>query len=303
MQPITREIIDRRQPAIRWSAVLAGTAVAVGLWGVFQLLGVGAGLAALDPDDVRSAKGAAIGMGVWSVLSPLIATFVGGFIAARLANTYDKRNAAAHGLVVWGLTTAAGILVTLGMASAAAIGAAHSQPDTMAHRNIGADDARLFRDAEEAIAPINTRLAEAGKPEISPNALIAAARAANTDDGFDADKFIDKLDDRTALDKAGATEVANQLGPRASALIQRVPLATSHEREALQAAESTGHGLLALAIAMLLSIGTAILGAMLALRNIFRGERNDRDLRPHTTAPYPVTTVVDPPVYPATPER
>ncbi len=232
-------------------------------------------------------------MGVWSVLAPLLATFIGGFIAARLAGTYDKRTAAGHGIVVWGLTTAAGIVVTLWMASAAAIGAAHSTsgPD-MRHRNVGADDAQLFRDAEEAIAPINTRLKEAGKAEISPNALIAAARAANTDDGFDADKFIDKLDDRTALDKAGATDVANQLGPRASALVMRMPLATSNEREAMQAAETTGHGLLALSIAMLLSIGTAILGAMLALRNRFRGDRSDRrdDGRPHTTAPYAAVT-------------
>ena len=102
MQPITREIIDRRQPAIRWGAVLAGTAVAVGLWGVFQLLGIATGLTALDPDDARSAKSAAIGIGAFSVLAPLVATFAGGFLAARLANTWDKRVAGTHGAVVWG---------------------------------------------------------------------------------------------------------------------------------------------------------------------------------------------------------
>ena len=228
-------------------------------------------------------------MGVWSALAPLIATFIGGFIAARLASTYDKRTAAGHGLVVWGLTTVAGIVVTLWMASAAAIGAAHTNPNAdMKNRQYGAEDARLYRDAEEAVAPINTRLKGEGKAEISPNALIAAARAANTDDGFDADKFIDKLDDRTALDKAGATAVANQLGPRASALVTRTPLATTQEHDAMQAAETTGHGLLALSIAMLLSIGTAILGALVAQRNLFR-----RDVRPHTTAPYPVATPED----------
>jgi hypothetical protein len=68
----------------------------------------------------------------------------------------------------------------------------------------------------------------------------------------------------------------------------RTPLATSYEHDRMQAAEATGHGLLALSIAMLLSIGTAILGSMLALRNIFR-----RDVRPHTTAPYAVVTPED----------
>src|SRR5205085_12668915 len=107
------------------------------------------------------------------------------------------------------------------------------------------------------------------------------ARAANTDDGFDADKFIDKPDDRSSLDKEGATAVANQLGPRASALVQHTPLATAQEHDALQAARTTGHGLLALSISMLLSIGTAILGALLAMRDTFKN-------RPHTTAQYPV---------------
>jgi hypothetical protein len=313
MQPITREIIDRRQPAIRWSAVLAGTAIAVGLWGVFQLLGIGAGLTALDPDDARSAHHAALGMGAWSVLSPLIATFVGGFVAARLSGTFDRKVGVGHGLVVWGLTTAAGILVTLWMASAAAVGVAHARNadnnnnDVRAatDMNVGSSDARLYRDAEDALAPINARLRTQGKAEVSPNALIAAARAANTDDGFDSDKFIEKLDDKSSLDKAGATEVANQLGPRASSLIHQVPLATANEHDRMAAAEATGKGLLTLSLAMLLSIGTAIAGALVAMRSLFDRDRHGN--HPHTTAPYPVAT---PPEHhhvttypPVTPER
>src|SRR3954471_20409705 len=110
MQPITREIIDRRQPAIRWSAVLAGTAAAIGLWGVFQLIGLGAGLTALDPDNAKSLKHAAVGMGAFSALAPLVACFGGGWLAARLCNHYDHKVAAGHGIVVWGLTTVAGLI-------------------------------------------------------------------------------------------------------------------------------------------------------------------------------------------------
>lgn len=289
MQPITREIIDRRQPAIRWSAVLAGTAVAVGLWGVFQLLGLGAGLTALDPDDARSAHGAALGIGAWSVLAPLIATFAGGFLAARLANSWDKRVAGTHGAVVWGLTSVAGLVVTLWMASAAAVGAAHmSATQARDYSHVGSSDAQLYRDAEAALAPINAQLKKDGKAEVSPNALIAASRAANTEDGFDADEFIETLDKKSSLDKDGATAVANQLGPRASALVRQVPLATAAEHDAMQAAENTGKGLLTMAVAMLLSIGTAILGALLAFKTLL-GKRDGVEVH-HTTAPYPVTT-------------
>ena len=292
MQPYTREIIDRRQPAIRWGAVLAGTAVAVGLWGVFQLLGLGAGLTALDPDDARSAHHAALGMGAWSVLAPLIATFAGGFVAARLANSWDKKVAGTHGAVVWGLTSVAGLVVTLWMASAAAVGVAHLRPSAARdYSHVGSSDAQLYRDAEAALDPINAQLRTQGKAEVSPNALIAAARAANTEDGFDADAFIDTLDKKSSLDKAGATALANQLGPRASALVHGTPLATAAEHDAMLAAENTGKGLLALSIAMLLSIGTAIAGALLAFRTLFH-EREHAPVH-HTTAPYPVTTPAD----------
>lgn len=281
MQPIiSREaIVDRRQPTVRWSAVLAGTAVALGTWGVFQLLGLGAGLTAIDPDDVRSVKHATLGMGALSVLAPLVAAFVGGLFAARLASTYDRRVAVEHGILTWGLTTVLGLVATMALAKTAAVGAAHAGSDM---RPVATADAALYREADDALAPINKRLQAEGKDPIAPNALIAAARAANTDEGFDADRFIDKLDDRTALDRAGATEVANQLGPRASSFVHRAPLATTAEHDQLAAAESAGHGLLALGLAILMSVGTAILGALLAVRG--------KDERPHVTAPYPVPT-------------
>ena len=281
MQPIiSREtIVDRRQPAIRWSAVLAGTAVALGTWGVFQLLGLGAGLTAIDPDDVRTVKHATLGISAFSVLAPLIATFVGGLFAARLASTYDRKVAVEHGVLTWGLTAALGLVATMFIAKAAAVEVAHGP--TL--QQIGASDSALYRDADSALVPINERLKAEGKEPIMANALIAAARAANTDEGFDTERFIDKLDDRTALDHAGATAVANQLGARASSFVHRAPLATNDEHDRLAAAKSAGHGLLALGLAILMSIGTAILGALLAVKA--------REDRPHVTAQYPVPTV------------
>ncbi len=291
-------MFDRRQPAIRWSAVLAGTAIAVGLWGVLQLLGMGVGLTSLDPDDVRSARHAALGAGAFAVLAPLIAVGVGAWFATKLAGTYDRMVGAGHGLVVWGLTTVAGLVVTLWMASAAMMGAAHmtNRNDHLDRNELtqGASEAAMYNEAAAAIAPINTRLKAAGKAEISPDAVVAAARGAHDkDDAFNVDRFISTLDDRTALDKAGATDVANQLGARAANLTERIPLATPIEHDAMSRAEDTGKGLLTLSIAILLSIGSAILGSMIAMRR--RDHENHGDRRVHTTAPYPVTTTDVPP--------
>ena len=75
MRPITREtILDRRQPSLRWTAVLAGAAVAVALWVVLQLIGMGAGLTAVDLDDSGSLRnvgmGTRAGVGVPALISP-----------------------------------------------------------------------------------------------------------------------------------------------------------------------------------------------------------------------------------------
>jgi hypothetical protein len=126
MQPITREIIDRRQPAVRWSAIFAGTAVAVGLWVLLQIFGMGAGLAAVDTDRLGSLRGVGIGTTVWSLLSPLVAMFIGGWVAGKLAGTLDDRMGMLHAAIVWALTSVLGVLATVSLVSALASGVAHS---------------------------------------------------------------------------------------------------------------------------------------------------------------------------------
>ena len=119
MQPYTREIIDRRQPAIRWSAIFAGTAVACGLWILLQIFGMGAGLVTLR-------RGAAIGTGAWSLIAPLIAMFIGGCLAGMLAGTRDEKLGAIHGVIVWALSSVLGVLATVSLISAIASGITHT---------------------------------------------------------------------------------------------------------------------------------------------------------------------------------
>ncbi|HEY5946671.1 MAG TPA: hypothetical protein VIV40_14310 [Kofleriaceae bacterium] len=124
MKPIAREtILDRRQPSLRWTAVFAGAAVAVALWVVLQLIGMGAGLTAVDLDDSGSLRNVGMGTTVWSMLAPLLALFAGGLVAGRLATTYDHKVGAAHGLVVWAIASLAGVVAVAWLVSAIAGGA------------------------------------------------------------------------------------------------------------------------------------------------------------------------------------
>jgi MFS family permease len=114
MKPFTRELIsDRRQPALRWSAIFAGVAVAIALWSLLQILGMGIGLTSIDVDDAGSLRHVAIGNGVWSLIVPLIALAAGGFVAGKLAATYEQRVGAMHGLVVGALSVVTGLVLTV----------------------------------------------------------------------------------------------------------------------------------------------------------------------------------------------
>lgn len=218
MQPITRETItDRRASAINWSAILAGTAAALGIWGVFQLIGIGAGLNDLDPDDSRSLRSAAVGMTSFSALAPLVAAFVGGWFVSRICASYDRKVVAGHAFIVWGLTTALGVAATAWLATATA-STAHIDH----HRDAVVDPYR------DAAGPLD-------HPVASP-------------------------------------DTARTTAP--------VVLSPS-ERLAVAHAKTTGKGLLTLGIAILLSIGTALLGAIV-------GQRMPELRQRHDTAPYPV---------------
>ena len=275
---------------MRWSAVFAGTLVALSLWGVLQLLGIGAGLAALDPDNVRSARGAAIGAGAWSVIAPLIALFVGGWVAGKLASTYERKVAGGHGLVVWGLTVALGLVASIFMVRGLAMRAeryedrhhegmmGYGMGYGMGH---GMENGAAVREARDALVPINARLAEAKKPMISPHQLLEAVRAAKTEGGFDHGKFIQALDANTALDTADAEAVANQLGPSPASLADRATMPGPEARDALAATRATGTALLGLSIAMLVGLLAAIGGALLSVRRA--SGREDKATVPSAT--------------------
>lgn len=114
MRPITRETItDRRQPALRWSAVFAGATVAVALWVLLQMLGMGIGMATIDLTDAGSLRSVGIGTTVWTLIAPLIALFVGGYVAGKLATTFDDRVGATHGFVAWAIASLVGMVATI----------------------------------------------------------------------------------------------------------------------------------------------------------------------------------------------
>jgi hypothetical protein len=88
-----------------WNAVWTGLFTFIGVWSVFELLGL-----AIFP---AANAGAKVGLGIWSVVLTAIAMFIAGRqtgSSARLSGRYDG---ARHGMVMFGLSLVAAIFLMM----------------------------------------------------------------------------------------------------------------------------------------------------------------------------------------------
>lgn len=91
---------------ISWGAVFAGVVVLV-VQLLLSMLGIGVGVATLNPGtaDNPAVSTFSIAAGIWYVVSGIIASFVGGYIAGRLSGRPVKSTASIHGLTTWAAAT------------------------------------------------------------------------------------------------------------------------------------------------------------------------------------------------------
>ena len=262
----------------RWSAVLGGVVMAAALWVVLHLFGVGVGLTAIEPDGTSSLRAIGIGTGIWSVIAPIIALFVGGLVVSRLAPNPSRVNRMIQGGLVWAVATLATILMLFLVASSVVRGAASTGGKVVgAVAGVVSDTATsvdgdtlsaLGIDSKDLLGPINQRLRADGKPEVTATQLEAAAKdalgTAVRTGSFDREMLVRSLASNTALSTDDANEIATAIESRWQGVRERAPaLAQQAETAALQAAETTGKALMLLSIAMFLALAAAVGGALL----------------------------------------
>lgn len=104
----TQAVINQRvtdyHDRIRWGPIIAGIVTAIATQLVLSSLGAAIGLSVSagggDAGDVG------IGVGIWSIISLLIALFVGGWVAAASCGPMNSKTALLQGLILWATTLA-----------------------------------------------------------------------------------------------------------------------------------------------------------------------------------------------------
>lgn len=270
-----------------WGSIFAGTLIAVGAWLLLHLLGMGIGLTAIQPHDPGSLRSVGIGAGVWALVAPILALFVGGLAAGKLAQPLGRVAGVIHGAVLWALATVVSITL-LWMALTAVIGGAVSAGASVASATAGGAVAAVGAGAgaeitpeslglstDDLLAPVNRRLQSEGKPPLTGEELMTTAKKAlrtSVREGrLDRQLVVNALAENTALSPAEAADIAGQLERGYDTRMHE--LADTARTRALEAAEGTGKALLGLSLAMLLGLGAAVGGAVVGVHRYQQGPR------------------------------
>jgi hypothetical protein len=109
-RPIERSVdavIDYHD-RVRWGPIFAGLVVALSMQLVLSALGAAVGLTNLSDSGAPRSNADIVGaaVGIWSVVSLLIALFLGGWVTARASGPMNRKTALLNGAILWATTLA-----------------------------------------------------------------------------------------------------------------------------------------------------------------------------------------------------
>ena len=104
-----------------WGAIWAGVFVFMAIWSVFGALGFAIFASAASPSAASPIYGMSAGMGIWAIVLTIIAMYVAGRETGHLAGVNNRHDGLIHGLVMFGLSTVA-VIILAAMGSATLTG-------------------------------------------------------------------------------------------------------------------------------------------------------------------------------------
>jgi len=279
---------------LRWGAIFGGTAAALATWLLLYVLGLAIGFSSINQADLGSLKSLGLFSGLWSVLAPLPALFVGGVVVSRGAGVTDKTTGVLHATVVWALSILAATWLVVNLLTglvSGAFSAAKSTAHTAAQGVAGAaqaaaggaanagqaaggaagDLAQQFHlNPDDALRTVNDRLRAAGKPTINPDQLQAAVKqalqTAVQQRSFDRQAFVKALEDNHVAAGADADEIAGRVEGQFNAAKDALSKAgQAAESAGGKVAKVTGKTLWGIFAVLLLGAAATMLGAIAGL--------------------------------------
>jgi hypothetical protein len=177
---------------VAWGAIFAGVVVTLVLQVMLTMLGVGLGMATLDPasGDNPAASTFSITAAIWWFISGIIAAFAGGYVAARMSGRTVPTTGAFHGLTTWAFTTLM-VLYLLTTTAGSLVGGVFSGVASAiggVGQTVAESAAPVLAEANPLDAIERQVRATGTDPEALNNAAVNAIRQLLTGDASDADE-------------------------------------------------------------------------------------------------------------------
>lgn len=166
---------------VAWGAIFAGVALALIAQVLLNMIGIGIGMATLDPGtgDNPSLGGFGIGAGIWWVLSGIIASFLGGLAAGRLSGQPRPDTAAWHGLIAWAVTSIV-VVYLLSTAVSSLIGGAMGALGSLVSTAANAASANPNVTADSVLSGVQSATAGTDLNAVGAQVAQGATQAAQT---------------------------------------------------------------------------------------------------------------------------
>jgi hypothetical protein len=225
-------VAETSASAVSWGAILAGGVAAASLTLILLALGAGVGFSSVSPwSATGSSSGFHIAAGLYFIVTAMIASSVGGYLAGRLRTRWTGAHTrevyfrdTAHGFLAWGFATLLSASV-LTSAAGALVGGASAAVTHVAGQSAGLLDGyvdSLVRGdptSNTATADMTAARAEAGR-------IFASAFQNGGDfEGLDRAYLAQLVAARTGITPSQAEE-------RVSATIERAKVAVDKARKA-----------------------------------------------------------------------
>jgi hypothetical protein len=126
--PVVNQVVEYHD-RVRWGPIFSGLVVAIATQLILSALGAAIGSSFLAGSGAprSNAPGVGTGVGIWSIISLLIALFVGSWVAARASGPMNRNTALLNGAILWATTLALSAwLVANGVTGAFGIAASNA---------------------------------------------------------------------------------------------------------------------------------------------------------------------------------
>jgi hypothetical protein len=98
---------------VSWKAIWAGVFTFVAIWSVFGTLGLAIFASNASPNAAAPVRGQSVGIAIWSIILTIIAMYVAGRETGRLAEVTTRHDGLIHGMIMFGLSVVAGVVLTI----------------------------------------------------------------------------------------------------------------------------------------------------------------------------------------------